>query len=215
MATRKTARGEASRQNLLDAANRVFRRRGFALASVRDIAEEAGVALGGLYRHFPSKEHFIAAVLVDGMREINAEVRQAIESLPAGATLRDRIAAAIQAQATSTRRRGGTFDQAVRYERSSDSPRSVWKPYRDAVSAYRAMWKTLIVAAQQRGEIRKGLSATMLAFYLLGSVVWINQWHRPQGRTIDRVANDFADYFLDGVRERKASRGRARRAQSA
>ena len=150
MATRITARGQARRRSLLEAANRVFRKRGFSLATVRDIAEEAGVALGGLYRHFPSKEHFIAAVLAEGMREIREEVREAIAATPPDAPVRDRIAAGIRAQAASTRRRGGTFDQAVRYERNSDSPRSVWKSYHNEVGAYRTLWRSLIDEAKSR-----------------------------------------------------------------
>jgi len=211
MTAKKTQRGELSRQNLLNAASRVFRRRGYGAATVRDIAKEAGVALGGLYRHFPSKEHFIAAVLADGMREIHAKVRLAIDSLPAKSSLQDRVAAGILAQALDMQRRGNSYDQAVRYERTSAVPAAVWKRYRIEVNAYRLCWKALLESAQAAGQIRRDANCTLLSFYVLGSVVWISQWYRAGGRSLERISVEFASYFIDGARARDPAEPRPTR----
>ena len=48
--------GEEKRRQLLDAAVRVFARKGFHASRVGDIAEEAGVAHGLLYHYFKSKD---------------------------------------------------------------------------------------------------------------------------------------------------------------
>lgn len=53
---------EARRQELLEAAARVFVTKGYAAATVNDIAAEAGVATGSIYRYFPSKADLIAEV---------------------------------------------------------------------------------------------------------------------------------------------------------
>lgn len=45
------------REHLLEAAARVFARKGYAGASVDDIAEEAGFTAGALYSSFGSKEN--------------------------------------------------------------------------------------------------------------------------------------------------------------
>jgi AcrR family transcriptional regulator len=57
------SRGEATRAKLVEAAYRLFLRRGFHGASMRQIADEAGLAVGGIYNHFASKEEIFAAVL--------------------------------------------------------------------------------------------------------------------------------------------------------
>jgi AcrR family transcriptional regulator len=54
---------QKSRERILKAAVRLFSRRGFGGATVRAIAEEAGVALGLMYAHFPSKEAVLAALM--------------------------------------------------------------------------------------------------------------------------------------------------------
>ena len=49
-------RSEKSRQQILDAALKLFSHRGYGATSVRDIAEEAGLSKGNVYHHFPDKE---------------------------------------------------------------------------------------------------------------------------------------------------------------
>src|SRR3989304_10445558 len=52
----------ANRERILEAAREVFARRGLA-AEVREIAEQAGVGIGTLYRHFEGREGLLAALL--------------------------------------------------------------------------------------------------------------------------------------------------------
>lgn len=51
-----TGRGEATRQRLLAAARSVFEARGYAGATVADVAKRAGVAHGTFYKYFESKD---------------------------------------------------------------------------------------------------------------------------------------------------------------
>jgi AcrR family transcriptional regulator len=57
------ARGEITRERLLDVALDQFVRHGFHGTSMRQIADAAGLAVGGIYNHFSSKEAIFAAVL--------------------------------------------------------------------------------------------------------------------------------------------------------
>ncbi len=55
----RRARGEQTRQLILETALRLFRERGYAETTMRAIAKEAGVAVGNAYYYFDSKEHLI------------------------------------------------------------------------------------------------------------------------------------------------------------
>lgn len=57
------SKGEQTRQAIIEAAFDIFRERGYHGTSMRQIAERAGIALGGIYNHFASKEDIFAAVL--------------------------------------------------------------------------------------------------------------------------------------------------------
>lgn len=51
------------REKILEAAARLFRERGFADVSVREVMEAAGLTHGGFYGHFSSKDELIARTL--------------------------------------------------------------------------------------------------------------------------------------------------------
>jgi AcrR family transcriptional regulator len=55
----RRARGEQTRQVILETALRLFQERGYADTTMRAIAKEAGVAVGNAYYYFDSKEHLI------------------------------------------------------------------------------------------------------------------------------------------------------------
>jgi len=57
--------GCVTRNSLLDAAHLLFVNQGYAATSMRQIAEGAGLALGGIYNHFASKEAVFHAILIE------------------------------------------------------------------------------------------------------------------------------------------------------
>jgi AcrR family transcriptional regulator len=62
-------RAKRTRQQLLEAARRVFAGRGYASATVDDVAEAAGYSKGAYYFHFDSKEDALLALLDEWARE--------------------------------------------------------------------------------------------------------------------------------------------------
>ncbi|MCV7433217.1 TetR/AcrR family transcriptional regulator [Mycolicibacterium bacteremicum] len=56
---------EQTRQRLLDAAAQVFARRGYAAASVEEIAETAGFSVGAVYSNFAGKDDLFSALMTD------------------------------------------------------------------------------------------------------------------------------------------------------
>ena len=80
--TRKDVVTEFREAEILDAARRVFARRGFALASMEDIAQAAGVAKGTLYLYYDSKRELYRAALRSGLVQLSAAVESAIADAP-------------------------------------------------------------------------------------------------------------------------------------
>lgn len=58
-------RGEATRSSIEDAAVELFTEQGYHATSMRQIADRAGLALGGIYNHFSGKEEIFQAIIVD------------------------------------------------------------------------------------------------------------------------------------------------------
>ena len=76
------------RRELLDAAVRVFARKGYRAARVGDIAEEAGVAHGLLYHYFRSKDEVLETIFRDTWQLLESECGR-IEA--AGVPLREQL----------------------------------------------------------------------------------------------------------------------------
>ena len=58
-------KGETTRLAIEDAAVELFMEHGYHATSMRQIAEQAELALGGIYNHFKSKEEIFEAIIVD------------------------------------------------------------------------------------------------------------------------------------------------------
>ena len=83
----RTLRADAARnrQLLIDAARDAFARHGVT-ASLDDVARAAGVGPGTLYRHFPTRDALVLAVIDDGLTDIHrlgAELTDAADPLEA------------------------------------------------------------------------------------------------------------------------------------
>ena len=59
------SKGERTRQAIMEAAYDLFLEHGYAGTSMRQIAEHAGLALGGIYNHFESKEAIFSKLILE------------------------------------------------------------------------------------------------------------------------------------------------------
>jgi AcrR family transcriptional regulator len=92
--TERSIKPEARRRALLDAAVRVFARKGFHAARVGDIAAEAGVAHGLLYHYFASKDELLETIFRETWSELVAALA-AVEAVEEPAREKVRKTAAI------------------------------------------------------------------------------------------------------------------------
>jgi AcrR family transcriptional regulator len=65
MLKEKLKKGDVTRLAIEDAAIELFMERGYHATSMRQIKDRAGIALGGIYNHFKSKEEIFEAVIID------------------------------------------------------------------------------------------------------------------------------------------------------
>jgi AcrR family transcriptional regulator len=80
------ADAERNRRRLLDAAQTLFRERGLDVG-VGEIAKQAGVGRGTLFRNFPSKQDLIAAIVAERMRDAVARGQELADAGDPGTAL--------------------------------------------------------------------------------------------------------------------------------
>jgi AcrR family transcriptional regulator len=79
---------QPSRDKILDCAEQLFARRGFAGIGLAEVAEQVGLSKSSLFHHFPSKAQLYAAVMARILDRIEAEL---MRSLAAGGTPVERL----------------------------------------------------------------------------------------------------------------------------
>ncbi len=85
---RTTPRAEDTRRKIYEAAMESFREKGFDETTMRDIAAKAGVALGGAYYYFSSKDAIVLAFYDEMQRSSNEAI---VATLKDRKKLKDRI----------------------------------------------------------------------------------------------------------------------------
>jgi AcrR family transcriptional regulator len=65
MPNQKRSKGELTRQAIIESAYNLFLKQGYAATSMRQIAKGSGLALGGIYNHFPRKETIFSELILE------------------------------------------------------------------------------------------------------------------------------------------------------
>jgi AcrR family transcriptional regulator len=201
--------GELSKRHILDCAARIFRERGYAAASLRDIATAAGMTTASLYYHFSSKDEIVAEVLNTAVRTVFSEVKRNVEQLPEDAYA-DRIKAAIEAHLRAIFETDDYNGASIRI--FAQLPPHIGKITFEEREAYVRYWIDLLRQARQNGVLRD-VDLTMVRLFLFGAMNWTPQWYKPGRYSITQVAERLFDVFLHGVSD-KSSRFRAKAARN-
>jgi AcrR family transcriptional regulator len=151
------------RQELLDAAVRVFARKGFRAARVGDIAEEAGVAHGLLYHYFRSKDEVLETIFRDTWHLLVAETER-IEA--SGATLPEQLRRFARIYLGSWLVTPDVIGVLVREVARSPQVGETVDEIRGVLRALARM----IEAARSRGAVRADCDATLAAWAVYGAL---------------------------------------------
>jgi AcrR family transcriptional regulator len=106
-----TERQEARRRRILHASAQLASRGGFDAVQMREVAESSQVALGTLYRYFPSKVHLLVATMQDQLEHMHGTLRK---KPPAGDTAAERVAETLMRAFRALQREPHLADAMVR-----------------------------------------------------------------------------------------------------
>jgi AcrR family transcriptional regulator len=194
-------KSEVTRQRILDAAARMFRKKGYAATTLTDIAGLVGIRAAGIYYHFTSKDELFASVLDIGIDRIFEAVRAAVEALPEGAAHKDKITTALETHLVTLLRHGDyTAANIINF---TLAPKAIRARNRERREIYGDYWKTLLHDAREAGEIRPDADLSLFRLYLIGALNWSEEWYRPDGKSIAEMAAQCAAFFFEGVEPRR------------
>lgn len=185
----------ATLEDIVSAAAKVFRTKGYHAATVRDIAEEVGILKGSLYHHFASKEELLYLVVKDPI----AQMYRAISEIAGTeASAPEKLRRAILAHLEAFDRH---YPHLFVYLRERES---VKRRFREMIGfspkEYERCWQQILREGVEKGEFRPDLDIRVASYGLLGMLNWSYKWYDPQGRlSVREVAEAFTSLALAGV----------------
>jgi AcrR family transcriptional regulator len=182
----KTLRSDArrNREQLVSSARELFATRGIDV-SVEEITHHAGLGMGTLYRHFPTKDDLIDAVLEDAFAELARLAEEAAAAADAWAGLTHFVEEVLQLHVQNR----GVKDLLAARDPGDD-------PAAGTRAAIRRLLRQVIDRAQAQGTLRADFTFGDLppVFWSVGRII----------ETTADVAPDFwrrcLSFYLDGLR---------------
>ena len=198
---------------VLQAAIEVFHRKGYATASIQDVADSVGVLKGSLYHYIDSKEDLLARIF-EGSDEQSFAMMGAIEDR--GLTAVERLEAFSRDWSLwhlSNVERASLYFNEWRHL-TGERLQKVLKKRHD----YEAAVVRMINDVKAEGKADPDFDARYAAFFILSAINVLSSWYNPAGQDPpEHIAQVYADMIVGMVchsRGRKKPRSAARARQA-
>ena len=188
-------------EEVLDAAAKVFSERGYADASVQDVADELGILKGSLYHYIRTKEDLLFWLLEDVHRDVE-EILDGVAAIEGLGPL-ERIELYVRRQVIYNLE---NLQRISIYYHDLDRLSEVRnKRIRDRRAAHSRFITALIAEAQQQGLANPDLDAKLLANCVFATIIWNYRWYKPRGgASREKVADVSAQFAINGIAARRA-----------
>jgi AcrR family transcriptional regulator len=199
---RQERRYQARRLEILRAAGRAFRSRGFVETGMRDIAEAAELSPANLYNYFRGKHEILFFCQDSSLDRMIAALEKARRA-KTSAALRLRLVIFSHLRCLLDEVEGS----AAHLLTTALPPREL-RCLIAKRDRYELGVRNLIASGIRSGEFVSGETA-LVARAMLGALNWSVQWFRPDGpMTAEEIAEELADYLLRGLLSKPESLGR-------
>jgi len=206
MAKRRDERRRAERRGsderwlaILEAGSRVFRRLGYAHATLEDVAREVGINRATLYYYVAHKEELLIAILDEPVHRMTSDLRE-ISALPL--TPADRLRRAVMAHMRALEE---NYPELFVFLAENLHVLTIGSDIQKNAHEYGVLMTALIEDGIAAGELRNDIDPRLATLGLIGMLNWSHRWYTPNGdKTLPEIGEQFAAVFLDGLRSSPA-----------
>ena len=199
MATQRPTRGTREaprrREEVLEAATRVFHEKGYASASIQDVADALGILKGSLYYYIDSKEDLLFSIIQRVHHDTVERLEEWLddEGDPL-VQLRTYLEQQVRAYCEDVRHVGVFLND---FHHLSQERQDAIRAERDRFD--RAL-RDLLRRGVDQGVMAADVDPKLTAMAVFGMMNWISTWWQEDGpSTPDQVAQQFTDLVLAGV----------------
>ena len=176
------------REQIIQAAAKLFREYGFNGTSIEDIAKHVNLTKGGIYNHIESKEELLYEIITRGIRQFLPALRDIKGSQ---GDLMDKFRRAVYSNVFMLATYHDLISVFLQDKKSLSRQHYLkYLGFRDEVES---IFKEMIDQGMNEGVFRKA-DVTLTTFAILGMCNWVAQWYRREkGLPAEEIATFFAD----------------------
>lgn len=194
---------DATREQILEQAARLFAAKGYPGTSMNEVAEACAVSKPTLYHYVRDKHELLVQICEDHVQTLAALVEDVqAQGLAPEPHLRELIRRFVQ-EYGEAQYQHRVLTEDVKFLDEADRER-VLDHERDVVSGFAR------AVAEVRGESVQAELSKPLTMLLFGMINWMFTWMKPEGELdYDAMAPIVADLFMGGLTAVKSPRARA------
>lgn len=195
--SRKT---EGVQEKILDAAAKVFAQKGYQLTKLSDISDEIGLHVTALRYHFPTKDVLVEEMINSLTRQLHVRLLATLQQMPPETPYRERIEAAANTYLNTTLQKLDYI--AAHGNVINQIPQDVRERHFGLLNETNRIWRDLMTAAAEAGELRPGINVSLANQVLQGTLIWTREWYRADGLTPTELAMQILDILFEGMAPR-------------
>jgi AcrR family transcriptional regulator len=183
------------REDLLQVAIQVFDAKGYARASIQDVADSVGMLKGSLYHYIDSKEDLLARIFEESDAQSFALIAE-VKDLDVAAVERLRIfARSWSLWYLQNVERASIYVKDWKYLTGERRQRSL-----DQRRAYEASLEEIIEAVKREGSAAPGLDTRLACFFILAAINGLPAWYRRKGKSsAEQIAELYGGLIVAAV----------------
>ena len=180
------------RAEILHAALRAFRERGYHATTLDHIVEQLGLQKTAVYHYFPDKESILYECHRESLAELTRIMNEAARLGTASEKLTHVICEHVRVMTDTLQGSPLAFEVTA----LSPEKQSRMIAGRDR---YERELRRIIAGGMRSGEFRRG-DSKVAAFAILGAINWIARWYRPEGELhAAELGQEFTERLLGGL----------------
>lgn len=185
------------KEQVIRSAAELFKEKGYAASSMRDLAQKLGIEAASLYSHIKSKEEILQTLCFDMAADFRASIEKVEKQ---NVSAREKLSLGIIGH-VNVMARDLTASAVFMNEH-----RHLSNPYlRDFLLLrinYINRFKAIIEEGVDKGEFKKNIDTKLAVMTLFSSLNWMPMWYSPEGSIEPKeLGQQLADMLVNGLKQ--------------
>jgi AcrR family transcriptional regulator len=185
------------KEQIIDAAALLFKQKGYASTTMRDLATELGIEAASIYHHIKSKEELLEGICFDMANKFISNAKE-VNDIYFNAEEKLRLAIKLHIE-TITENQNQSAVFLSEWRNLSEPKHTLFKQLRQQ---YENQF-TIILMDGENEDIFDQVDKKFAVLSILSTINFVNEWYKPDGKmNAAEIAEKLSNFIMGGLRKR-------------